>query len=119
MRILILTLYIQCITFRLKHEGKMSKETTVTARINPALKRSVGEILSKLGISHSEVINMLYSLISLRKGLPFDVKLPEDETSYILQNPDLMGQIAESLKTYHTGSGYKPSKEELDEINRI
>jgi DNA-damage-inducible protein J len=97
----------------------MARGTTVTARINPALKKSVEEILGKLGISHSEVINMLYSLISLRKGLPFDVKLPNDETSYILQNPDLMGQIAESLKTYHTGSGYKPSQEELDEINRV
>lgn len=77
------------------------------------------EILNKLGISHSEVINMLYSPISLRSGLPFDVKLPENETSYVLQNPQLMGQIAESLKTYHTGSGYKPTEEELDKINRI
>jgi DNA-damage-inducible protein J len=61
----------------------MARGTTVTARINPALKKSVEEILGKLGISHSEVINMLYSLISLRKGLPFDVKLPNDETSYM------------------------------------
>lgn len=97
----------------------MAKETTVTARINPALKKNAEEILSKLGISHSEVINILYSLISLRKGLPFDVKLPDDETSYILQNPDLMSQIAASLKTYNTGRGYKPSQEELDEINRV
>ncbi len=97
----------------------MAKETTVTARMNPALKKSVEEILGKLGISHSEVINILYSLISLRKGLPFDVKLPDDETSYILQNPELMEQIAESLKTYHTGRGYKPSQKELDEINRV
>lgn len=97
----------------------MGKETTVTARMNPDLKKRVEEILSKLGISHSEVINMLYSLISLRKGLPFDVRLPDDETSYILQNPELMGQIAESLKTYHAGSGYKPTDEELNEINRL
>ncbi len=97
----------------------MAKETTVTARINPELKRRVEGILGKLGISHSEVINMLYSLISLRKGLPFDVKLPDDETSYILQNPELMGQIAESLKTYHAGSGYKPTEKELDEINHL
>lgn len=97
----------------------MTKETTVTARINPVLKRNVEEILSKLGISHSEVINILYSLISLRRGLPFDVKLPDDETSYVLQNPDLMSQIAESLKTYNAGTGYKPTKGELDEINSV
>lgn len=97
----------------------MARETTVTVRINPALKRNAEEILDQLGITHSEVINMLYSLISLRRGLPFDVKLPDDETSHILQDPDLMEQIAESLKTYRTGRGYKPSQEELNEINLI
>ena len=97
----------------------MARDTTVTARINPALKNNVEEILSKLGISHSEVINILYSLISLRRGLPFDVKLPDDESSYVLQNPDLMSQIAESLKTYKAGKGYQPTQGELDEINRV
>lgn len=98
----------------------MARETTVTARINAALINNVEEILSKkLGISHSEVINILYSLISLRRGLPFDVKLPDDESSYVLQNPDLMSQIAESLKTYKAGKGYQPTQGELDEINRV
>ena len=97
----------------------MARETTVTARINPALKNNVEEILSKLGISHSEVINILYSLISLRRGLPFDVKLPDDESSYVLQNPDLMSQIAESLKTYKADKGYQLTQGELDEINRV
>ena len=94
----------------------MSRETTVTARINPALKKNAEIILKKLGISHSEAINMLYSLIALNKGLPFEVKLPDDETSSILQNPDLMSQIAQSMRTFQQGSGYKPTEKELNEI---
>ena len=97
----------------------MSRDTTVTARINPALKKNAEVILKKLGISHSEAINMLYSLIALNKGLPFDVKLPEDETSSVLQNPDLMSQIAQSMRTFRKGNGYKPSEEELNEITGV
>ena len=40
----------------------------------------------------------------------------EQETLYVLQNQDLMQQIAESMKTHQTGSGYTPTAEELDEI---
>jgi len=30
-----------------------------------------------------------------------------------------MRQVAESSKTYEENSGYKPTREQLDEINRI
>jgi antitoxin YefM len=43
----------------------------------------------------------------------------EQETLYVLQNSSLMNQIAESMETYKNSSGYKPNKEELDEINNI
>ncbi len=43
----------------------------------------------------------------------------EQETIYVLQNSSLMMQIAESTATYQKGTGYKPSEEELDEINRV
>ena len=41
----------------------------------------------------------------------------EQETLYVLQNDALMKQIAESIETYKSQKGYKPSKDELDEIN--
>ena len=40
----------------------------------------------------------------------------EQETLYILQNNDLMKQIANSMNTHKIKQGYKPTKEELDEI---
>ncbi|MAY01582.1 MAG: prevent-host-death protein [Gammaproteobacteria bacterium] len=43
----------------------------------------------------------------------------EQETLYILQNSDLMQQLAESLKTHSEGNGYTPGKEQMDEITGI
>lgn len=40
----------------------------------------------------------------------------EQETLYILQNSDLMKQIAQSIESHAKGKGYKPSLDELDEI---
>ncbi len=60
--------------------------------------------------------------INRRAGKDFIVISAEDwereqETLYVLQNDSLLNQIAESIGTYKSGTGYKPSKEELDEIN--
>jgi antitoxin YefM len=41
------------------------------------------------------------------------------ETLYILQNPDLMQQIAKSFATHATNQGYRPSTQETDEILSI
>ena len=43
----------------------------------------------------------------------------EQETLYVLRNNSLMSQVAESLVTYEKNSGYKPTQEQLDAINRI
>jgi antitoxin YefM len=40
----------------------------------------------------------------------------EQETLYVLQNSDLMKQIAASVGTHTEGEGYKPTTEEVDEI---
>ena len=39
----------------------------------------------------------------------------EQETLYVLQNQSLMRQIAESIQTHQSGTGYTPSQELLDE----
>jgi antitoxin YefM len=43
----------------------------------------------------------------------------EQETLYVLQNSDLMKQIAASMVTHSNGEGYKPTAEELDEITGV
>ena len=43
----------------------------------------------------------------------------EQETLFVLQNNDLMRQIAASMATHSKGEGYKPTTRELDEITGI
>ena len=58
----------------------MSKATTIQARIEPELKEMGDAILKKIGITASQAINALYAQIVLRKGMPFDLKIPNKTT---------------------------------------
>jgi DNA-damage-inducible protein J len=58
----------------------MSKATTIQARIQPELKEMGDAILKKIGITASQAINALYAQIVMRKGLPFELKIPNQET---------------------------------------
>ncbi len=57
----------------------MSKTSTVRALIDPQKKENVSRILHRLGLNHSEAINIFYSLIEEYKGFPFDLRLPVNE----------------------------------------
>lgn len=43
----------------------------------------------------------------------------EQETLYVLQNSNLMKQIADSTTTHTQRTGYTPTNEQMDEITRI
>ena len=43
----------------------------------------------------------------------------EQENLYVLQNSDLMQQVAKSLGTHSLGTGYQPTDEQLNEITGI
>lgn len=51
--------------------------TTVSARLDSDIKAQAEQILSKLGLSHSAAISALYSQIVLQQGLPFALRLPQ------------------------------------------
>ena len=52
----------------------------ITTRVDPELKADAEKVLRKLGISTTEAINLFLSQVRLRKGLPFDVKIPNKTT---------------------------------------
>jgi len=52
----------------------------ITTRVDPDLKADAEKVLSKLGISTTEAINLFLSQVRLRRGLPFDVKIPNKTT---------------------------------------
>ena len=62
--------------------------------------------------------------VTRRAGEDFIVVSAEDwereqETLYVLQNTELMKQIAKSTGTHSNRKGYKPTTGELDEITGI
>ncbi len=61
----------------------MAKTTTVRALMEPEKKENVAQILKRLGINHSEAINIFYSLIAEYRGLPFNVRIPEPRSEVI------------------------------------
>ncbi|MBQ9608877.1 MAG: type II toxin-antitoxin system RelB/DinJ family antitoxin [Lachnospiraceae bacterium] len=56
-----------------------AKSANLYARIEPDVKEQAENILSALGITASNAINMFYKQIILQKGLPFAVKLPVEK----------------------------------------
>ena len=58
----------------------MAKTETVRARIEPELKHQAEIVLDTLGLSATDAITLFYKQLALRKGLPFDVKIPNAET---------------------------------------
>jgi DNA-damage-inducible protein J len=58
----------------------MAKTAMITTRVEPELKTDAEKVLKALGISTTEAINLFLSQVRLRKGLPFDVKIPNKIT---------------------------------------
>ena len=51
------------------------KTATVLARVDPNVKAEAEEILDRLGVPVSLLINMLYKQIIIRKSIPFEISL--------------------------------------------
>lgn len=62
----------------------MNKSATIQARIDPSTKKNAQRILDKLNISMSEAISLFLTQVSLSKGIPFDIKLPNELTEETL-----------------------------------
>jgi len=63
----------------------MNKTALIRARVEPDLKNEVEDILSQLGLTVSDTVHLLYRQIKLQRGLPFDVRIPNQLTATTLQ----------------------------------
>ena len=58
----------------------MAKTEMIRARVEPELKREAEELFSALGLSATEAITLFYKQVTLHRGLPFTVRMPNVET---------------------------------------
>ena len=63
----------------------MPKTEMIRARVDSKLKADAEAVLHKLGLTASDAIRLFYRQLALRKGLPFDVKLPNAATRQAIQ----------------------------------
>ena len=54
------------------------KTTFVKTRIEPELKEQAESILKAIGMTTTQAIALYYRQIWLNRGIPFDVRLPEE-----------------------------------------
>ena len=96
----------------------MSKNATVSARIDENVKDQAEDILRQLGIPVSVVINTLYHQIIARNGVPFSITLPPNPRSLDeLTQSELDAKLQHSYEQALSRQG-KPMDEIFDEIER-
>lgn len=86
----------------------MANTSAVYARIDTGLKENAESILSQLGISPSSAIQMLYSQIVLKKGIPFDLCLPSVKPTAIggLSRAQLDAELMKGVESMQSGKTY-------------
>ncbi len=63
----------------------MAKTTTISARIDPNIKKQAEQVFKELGLTSSQAITLFYKQVELQQGLPFIVKIPNDLTAKTLE----------------------------------
>ncbi|MGB9441934.1 MAG: type II toxin-antitoxin system RelB/DinJ family antitoxin [Desulfobacterales bacterium] len=67
----------------------MAKTATIRARIEPRLKQEVEELFEEMGLTTTEAINLFYRQVKLRKGLPFNIVIPNKTTEKVFKDTDV------------------------------
>jgi DNA-damage-inducible protein J len=76
----------------------MPKTAVISARIDPELKHGAEEVFRKLGITATQAITLFYKQVELERGLPFAVRVPNDETVEALEQ----SRTRQELESFNT-----------------
>jgi len=67
----------------------MALNATVRARIDANLKHDVEAILSEIGLSTSQAITMFMKGIKRERGIPFELKIPNEKTLEAMRDAEV------------------------------
>lgn len=95
------------------------KSANLYVRIEPDVKEQAESILSALGISASNAINMFYKQIILHRGIPFEVTLPSARPLDLseMNNAELSAELEKGCADMKAGK-VKPAKTVFDSIRK-
>ena len=98
--------------------GVSMKDATVSARVECGVKAEAEDILKRLGIPVSVVINSLYRQIIYKRGVPFPMNLPlEPKTLDAMTDAELNAKLQHSYEQSLECEG-RPFEEVFDELER-
>jgi DNA-damage-inducible protein J len=66
----------------------MAKKAIIQTRIDSRIKEGAQEVLTKLHITMSEAIALYLVQITLHKGIPFEIKIPNALTAKTLKDSE-------------------------------
>jgi len=73
----------------------MSKSAMIRARIEPELKAEVDKIFQELGLTATEAITLFYYQVKARKGIPFELNIPNEITIETARKTDTGNELNE------------------------
>ncbi len=76
----------------------MPKTAVISARIDPELKQGAEEVFHELGLTTTQAITLFYKQVELERGLPFAVRVPNDETVAALEQ----ARTRDGLENFNT-----------------
>ena len=74
----------------------MAKSAIIRARMEPELKEMAETIFNELGLSITEAITLFYRQVKLQKGLPFEVRIPNQITLQTFRETDAGRNLVQS-----------------------
>lgn len=94
------------------------KDSTVSARVENNIKNEAEEILQKLGVPVSVVINSLYRQIIYHHGVPFSLTVPADpKTIDTISKTEFNAMLQHSYKQALAGEG-RPIEDVFIDLER-
>lgn len=84
----------------------MARTANVFARVEPEIKEEAEHILDCLGIPMSNAVGMFLRQVVLQKGIPFDVKLPVNDSILMmdsLSREQLYAELEKSMEDIRAG----------------
>lgn len=76
----------------------MPKTAVISARIDPNLKHDAEKVFRELGLTATQAITLFYKQVELERGLPFAVRMPNEETTEALEQ----ARTRQELETFNT-----------------
>jgi DNA-damage-inducible protein J len=82
----------------------MAKTAYLNMRVEPSLKANVEKVFDTIGVSTPDAITMFFRQVVMRKGIPFDVCIPNATTVSAMRELDSgRGKTAKSAKDAFDG----------------